>query len=117
MYIQAAADLEWKDPPTGYYLGDVKEKILWTDEETGALVTLMKFGPGPLDKRHRHPKANQWDFWIKGKLKEGDRPVEDASGQLGYVSKRDIHGGTQIVEECLVLFHWDGPRDPEVIDE
>lgn len=117
MYIQAAADLEWKDPPTGYYLGDVKEKILWTDEETGALVTLMKFGPGPLDKRHRHPKANQWDFWIKGKLKEGDRPVEDASGQLGYVPKGDIHGGTHIVEECLVLFHWDGPRDPEVIEE
>ena len=49
MYIQAAADLEWKDPPTGYYLGDVKEKILWTKEETGVIFTLMKFGPGPLD--------------------------------------------------------------------
>jgi len=39
IYIQAAADLEWKDPPTGY------------------------------------------------------------------------------VEECLVLFHWYGPRDPDVIKE
>lgn len=116
MYIQAAADLEWADPPTGYYLSPVKEKVLWTDSETGALVTLMKFPPGPLDRRHRHPLANQWDFWIKGKLKEGDRPVEDASGQLGYVLKGEVHGGTLIVEECLVLFHWDDPRDPEVVE-
>jgi hypothetical protein len=70
MYIQAAADLEWKDPPTGYYMSQVKEKILWTDSKTGAIVTLMKFPPGPLDKKHRHPNANQWDYWIKGSLKK-----------------------------------------------
>ena len=117
MYLQAAADLGWKNPPTGYYITPVKEKILWTDKETGAIVTLMKFSPGILDKKHKHPKANQWCFWIKGKLKEGDGPEVNAEGILSYIPKGESHGGTQIVEECLVLFHWDGPRDPEVVGE
>jgi hypothetical protein len=115
MYIKSAASMEWSKPPTGYYYSDVKEKILWTDPKTKALVVLMKWPPGLLDMKHRHPHANQWDFFLSGKLKEGDRPVEDASGVMGYVSKGDVHGGTVVVEECTVLFHWDGPRDPEII--
>jgi len=26
--------VEWADPPRGYYPTDVKEKVLWRDEET-----------------------------------------------------------------------------------
>jgi hypothetical protein len=112
MYLKKAADLEWKTPPTGYYLSDAKEKILWSDPQTGASVILMKWPPGVLDRKHRHPHANQWDFVLSGKVQEGG---EDASNVLGYVPKGDVHGGTVVLEECLVLFHWDGPRDPEIV--
>jgi hypothetical protein len=115
MYIKKAADLEWKKPPTGYYLSDVREKILWTDPKTGALVSLMKWPPGPIDMKHKHPHANQWNFILSGKIKEKNGPVEDAAGVMGYCLKGESHGGTIAVEECIVLFHWDGPRDPEII--
>ena len=31
-------EVEWEDPPRGYYLTDVKQKTLWVDKETGATV-------------------------------------------------------------------------------
>jgi len=34
--------MEWADPPRGYYLTEVKEKVLWRDEETGAKIALVK---------------------------------------------------------------------------
>jgi 2,4'-dihydroxyacetophenone dioxygenase len=116
MYLKSAAEMEWRTPPIGYYLSDAKEKLLWLDPKSGASVVLMKWPPGVLDKKHRHPHANQWDFILSGKIKEGDRPVEDVSNVLGFLPKGEVHGGTLVVEECLVLFHWDGPREPEVIE-
>ena len=115
MYIKAASEVKWTTPPTGYYYSDVKEKILWSDSKTGAMVVLMKWPVGLLDKKHSHPHANQWDFFIKGNIKEGDGEAADATHELGYVPKGERHGGTVVEEECLVLFHWDGPRDPEVL--
>ena len=38
--------MEWEDAPKGYYLTDVKRKVLWVDEETGATWVLLKFPPG-----------------------------------------------------------------------
>ncbi|MCW3990379.1 MAG: hypothetical protein NWE88_09930 [Candidatus Bathyarchaeota archaeon] len=37
MKIVDLGTFEWADPPRGYYLSDVKEKVLWRDEETVAI--------------------------------------------------------------------------------
>ena len=42
MYNKNASSMPWKKPPTGYYLSDVKEKVLWRDPVTGAEMVLMK---------------------------------------------------------------------------
>jgi quercetin dioxygenase-like cupin family protein len=115
MYTKIASSMEWKKPPTGYYLSDVNEKVLWRDPTTGAEMVLMKWPPGPIDKMHKHNGANQWNYIISGKIREENEPVQDAAGVMGYVPKGDTHGGSICVEECLVLFHWDGPRDSEII--
>jgi len=52
--------LEWESAPRGYYLTDVKQKVLWRDERTGATVALVKFPVGLADKVHSHPKLTRW---------------------------------------------------------
>jgi len=69
--------LEWEDPPRGYYLTDVKQKLLWNDDETGASWVLMKFPVGVLDKRHCHPDANQFAFVLEGEAERPDGSIDD----------------------------------------
>jgi len=59
MRVVPFEDLEWEDPPRGYYLTDVKQKTLWKDEKSGATLALIKFPEGVADKIHSHPEANQ----------------------------------------------------------
>jgi hypothetical protein len=100
-------DLEWKDPPRGYYISDVKQKTLWVDEETGATWVLMKWPPGLLDKKHTHPKANQLIYAVTGPM---------AGKMVSVTKKGEVHGGMVVPEERLMLFYWDGPPDPEVVE-
>jgi hypothetical protein len=95
-------DLEWKDPPRGYYISDVKQKTLWVNEETGATWVLMKWPPGLLDKIHTHPKANQLAIAMTG---------PNAGKTASIIKKGEPHGGSIVEEEMLVLFYWDGPPD------
>ena len=100
-------DLEWEDPPRGYYVSDVKQKTLWINEETGATLTLMKFPPGVVDKVHTHPKANQTVL-----------PLTGANGgkMVGITKKDEPHGGGVVKEETILFFYWDGPPDPELVE-
>ena len=100
-------DIEWKDPPRGYYISDVKQKTLWVNEETGATWVLMKWPPGVLDKKHTHPKANQLAQPLTG---------VNAGKMVSITKKGEPHGGTEVKEEMLVLFYWDGPPDPELVE-
>jgi hypothetical protein len=100
-------EIEWKDPPRGYYLTDVKQKTLWVNEETGATWVLMKWPPGVLDKIHTHPKANQLVYPVTG---------VNAGKMVSLTKKGEPHGGSEIKEEMIVLFYWDGPPDPELVE-
>jgi hypothetical protein len=100
-------DLEWKDPPRGYYISDVKQKTLWVNEETGATWVLMKWPPGLLDKEHTHPKANQLALPLTG---------TNAGKAVSITKKGEPHGGSVVEEERIVLFYWDGPPDPKVVE-
>jgi hypothetical protein len=100
-------ELEWKDPPRGYYISDVKQKTLYINEETGAQWVLMKWPPGLLDEKHTHPKANQLAVPISGPR---------AGKMVSITKKGEVHGAAEIPEEMLVLFYWDGPPDPEKVE-
>ena len=99
-------DLEWEDPPRGYYISDVKQKTLWVNEVTGATWVLMKWPPGLLDRIHTHPKANQLALALTG---------PNVGKSVSITRKGEPHGGSMVQEERLVLFYWDGPPDPEVV--
>jgi hypothetical protein len=100
-------DLEWKDPPRGYYISDVKQKTIWVDEESGAQWVLMKWPPGLLDHKHTHPKANQLVVPLSG---------PNVGKGVSVTKKGEPHGETVVPEEMLVLFFWDGPPDPERVE-
>lgn len=101
--------LDWEDPPRGYYLTDVKQKVLWKDEKTGATMALIKFPVGVADEIHAHPEANQFIFCLEGEVEdeEGNRMPMD--GHFGYTPKGVKHGASKVTKESLLLFFWDGP--------
>ena len=43
MLLTDAKILPWEEPPRGYYLTAVKQKVLWEDKETGATTVLLRF--------------------------------------------------------------------------
>ena len=98
--------MEWTIPPRGYYLSDVKEKVLHLDPETGAKIALVKAPVGLMDKLHKHAEANQFTLVLTGERK----------WTFGYTPKGEVHGGSEVKEEAIGLFIWDGPPKPEVVE-
>jgi 2,4'-dihydroxyacetophenone dioxygenase len=116
MKVVNTRDMEWEDPPRGYYLTDVKQKVLWEDEKTGATMALIKFPVGVSDKIHSHPEANQLCLALSGaaELTEGEAiPLKDV---FVHFPRGERHGATNWTEEGIVLFYWDGPPRPEIVE-
>ncbi|MBN2335254.1 hypothetical protein JXL21_06805 [Candidatus Bathyarchaeota archaeon] len=109
-------EIEWEDPPRGYYLTDVKQKVLWEDQNTGATLALVKFPKGVADKIHSHPEAEQITIGLTGELlmPPGNSPMKVKPNMLVTASKGGKHGATEFTEESVVLFFWDGPPKPEI---
>ena len=114
MKLVDAKTLEWEDPPRGYYLTDVKQKVLWEDEKTGAMVVLMKFPAGVADKIHSHPKANQFIYGLSGEIELGDGSKASVEGIFFHILKGEKHGAAKFTEEPTLLFYWDGPPTPQI---
>jgi len=99
-------DLEWEDPPRGYYISDVKQKTLDRRRNRSPMGS-DEVASRLLDKKHTHPKANQLAFAVAG----------PNGGKGASVTKKgEVHGASVIKEEMLVLFYWDGPPDPEQVE-
>ena len=109
-------DIEWEDTPRGYYLTDVKQKVLWEDPETGATLALVKFPKGVADKIHSHPEANQITIGLTGGLlmPPNNVPMKLVPNMAATAPKGGKHGATEFTEESIILFFWDGPPKPEV---
>lgn len=99
-------EMEWKDTPRGYYLSDVKEKVLFQDPETGAKIALVKAPIGVMDRLHRHPEANQYVLRLTGERKWA----------FNITPKGEVHGRADLKQEVIALFVWDGPPKPEVAE-
>ena len=98
--------MEWTDPPRGYYLSEVKEKVLHVNPETGAKIALVKAPVGLMDKLHIHGEANQFTFVLTGERK----------WTFGFTPKGEVHGNADVKNEAIALFIWDGSPRPEVVD-
>ena len=109
MKILDSKRLDWQDPPRGYYLTDVKEKVIWEDEKTGAKMALIKFPVGIADKPHCHPEADQFAYCLSGEAETGAGERISMDGRFFYFPKGEIHGETKITKETVALFYWDGP--------
>ena len=117
MPIKWVDKLEWEDPPRGYYLADVKQKLLWKDEKTGATWALIKFPVGVADRLHTHPEANQFSFPLSGEVEMADGSIVELNGKAASITlKGEKHGRTNFTKETISLFYWDGPPDPEVVE-
>ena len=117
MPIKWLEELEWEDPPRGYYLSNVKQKLLWKNEETGATWVLMKFPKGVADKLHTHPEANQFFFPLSGEVEMEDGRILELKGNLTSIElKGQKHGRTNFTKETIALHFWDGPPKPKVVE-
>jgi len=114
MKVVNSKELKWEDPPRGYYLTDVKQKVLWEDEDTGATMALIKFPEGISDKIHSHPEANQYCLGLSGEAMLTAGKVTSLEGVFVYFRKGEKHGATNWTKEGIVLFYWDGPPRPEI---
>ena len=99
---------EWENPPRGYYLTDVKQKVLWVDEETGATMALVKFPVGVADEVHRHSEANQLVYGLTGEVEMPDGDRMSLEGVFTYTPKGENRGATKFTKKSILLFYWDG---------
>lgn len=112
-------DIPWEDAPKDFYITDVKQKVLWKNEETGATMVLLKSPADerPSDPLHFHPHANQWSFGLQGEGIEQNGEWWSFQGSTGYIPKGKKHGLAVIIKESLSLVFWDGPRTSVIIDD
>ena len=103
-------DIEWEDPPRGYYLTDAKLKVIWRDEETGAMMALLKFPVGVADRVHSHPDANWLFFCLRGEVVSPQGVKTPMDGVFTYTPKGEKHGASNCTRETVILFYWDGPQ-------
>ena len=109
-------EIEWEDTPRGYYLTDVKQKVLWEDPKTGATLALVKFPKGVADKIHSHPEATQITIGLTGGLlmPPDNVPTKLEPNAVITAPKGGKHGATEFTRESIVMFFWDGPPKPQL---
>ena len=59
-----------------------------------------------MDKLHKHTEANQFTLVLTGESK----------WTFGFTPKGEVHGGTDVKQETIGLFIWDGSPKPEVVE-
>lgn len=108
--------IKWQDAPKGFYLTDVKEKILWENKKTGAIFLLGKAPIGLTDTPHIHPEANMLSYCLSGEIELPNGTISKMAGHSGYQPKGTLDVGYKIVKEALILVYWDGPRTKIEVD-
>jgi len=102
--------LPWQPTPTGLFFTDAQRKVLWTNEDTGALLVLLKGAPGIVEPLHYHPEANKWAYILSGEYELPDGTPLPAAGLYGFIPRGELHTSPKIRKEVIALCYFDGPR-------
>jgi hypothetical protein len=104
-------EMEWQDTPKGFYLTPAKEKILWQNPDTGAMITLTKFPIGLSDAPHIHPEATVMGYVLSGEMERPDGTIVSFPPHVfNCRPKGMLDMGYKITKETILLAFWDGPR-------
>ena len=109
-------DIPWER--SSFHITEVKEKVLWTNDDTGATMILLKspVDPRPAGYRHLHPDANQWTFGLAGEAIDHNGKWA-FQGSTGFIPKGIAHGPSITTKETLCLVFWDGPRTYTIVED
>ena len=112
-------EVEWKRHPN--HINNVQRHVLWKNEQTGAMLAIIKIEKGELVKQppHSHPHANQFTIQLSGCTQRPDgRQSSFKEGDYGfrYYPKNEKHagitkGGAIVLEDRINLEFFDGPDD------
>jgi hypothetical protein len=103
-------DLLWREIPEGMALLPVKEKILWQNDDTGAMAVLQRVPEGLVETPHYHPDGNHFIYAISGAIETPSGNIENIAGTYRYVPKGTTDIGVKVVKELICIAYWDGPR-------
>ena len=112
-------EIPWENTPRDVFLTDVKQKVFYTNPETGASLILLRSpaDPRPADALHVHPDANQWSYGLEGEAVTPDGSRWLFKDNVGYIPKGTPHGGDVITKTSLCLVFWDGPRTYTLLED
>jgi hypothetical protein len=117
-YFIRPNELKWQDAPKDFYLTSVKEKILWQNSDTGAMVTLCKFPVGLSDAPHIHPEATVMGYVLSGEVERPDGTiVKWPPHSFNCRPKGELDMGYKFTKETILLAIWDGPRTKIDVDD
>jgi quercetin dioxygenase-like cupin family protein len=88
----------------------LEEKVLWSDPDTGASVTLLRWAKGAgIERAHSHP-SNQFFYCLSGEYLDAGSGIVSRPGSFYWNPKGVVHGPTEAIEECVLLEIYDGPH-------
>ena len=103
------ADVPWRAKS----LAGVFERRLWTDESTGASISMNKYLSGHgIPAPHSHA-SNQFMFCLQGRYEYTSTGVLLVPGCFYCNPKGNVHGPTIAHEESILLEIYDGPHYPQ----
>jgi quercetin dioxygenase-like cupin family protein len=92
------------------YLTNVKEKMLWRNDKTSAMMLLTKTPVGISSAAHNHPDANQWVMGVSGEVETSTGKRHTIEGAFSFVPKGVLHGARKVTKKSLAYVYFDGPR-------
>ncbi len=105
------AKIAWANPTVSHYPAGVKEKILWENPETGAIIALIRYPAGSRGIPHTHPKANEAGYAFEGEVADQKGNRVSYTGLFSVTPKGVEHsGGVTFTKDTIILLSWDGPR-------
>lgn len=108
--------IPWQDAPSDLYLTPVKEKILWQNPDTGAMIVINKIPTGLTDSPHIHPDSNVMAYIFSGEQELPDGTRFSVDGIFNCRPKGELDPGYKISKETTIIAFWDGPRTRIEID-
>ena len=94
-------------------LEGLSEMRLWSNEQTGASISLVKFNEGSgIPDQHQHA-SNQFMFCLSGQYEYSAAGMVLTPGKFYWNPKGHMHGPTKAQKDSVLLEIYDGPHYPQ----